>query len=76
MKVFINYKNLEYFTTTKVLNKRQAWWAEELAKYNFIIYYYTGALNMKADLLSYRANYASEEEEAMRAEPPLLYPGQ
>src|SRR5439155_12623528 len=76
MRVFIDYKNLEYFTTTKVLNKRQARWAEELAEYNFIIYYHTGASNMKADLLSRRADYAPEGEEATIAEPPLLHPGQ
>ena len=76
MKVFTDYKNLEYFTTTKVLNKKQAQWAEELAKYNFVIYYCTEALNMKADLLSCRADYAPEGEEATMAEPPLLCPGQ
>src|SRR5438046_595154 len=76
MKVFTDHKNLEYFTMTKVLNKRQARWAEELAEYNFIIYYCTGASNMKANLLSCRADYALEREKATRAEPPLLHPGQ
>jgi len=33
--VFTDYKNLEYFATTKVLTRRQAWWAEHLADYNF-----------------------------------------
>src|SRR5436309_4781123 len=75
-RVFTNYKNLEYFTTMKVLNKRQAQWAEELAEYNFVIIYYTGALNTKADLLSYRADYFLKGEEATMAEPPLLCPGQ
>ena len=72
MKVFTDHKNLEYFTTTKVLNKRQARWAEELAEYNFVIYYRTGASNTKANLLSRRADYAPEGEEAMMAEPELL----
>ena len=76
MKVFTNYKNLKYFTTTKVLNKRQARWAEELAKYNFVIYYCIGASNMKANLLLCRADYAPEGEEATMAELPLLYSGQ
>ena len=76
MKVFTDHKNLEYFTTTKVLNKRQARWAEKLAEYNFVIYYRTGASNMKTDLLSNRADYTPEGEEAMMAEPPLLRPGQ
>ena len=76
MRVFTDYKNLEYFTTMKVLNKRQAQWVEELAEYNFIIIYYTRASNTKADLFLHRANYCLKEEEAVMAEPLLLYPGQ
>src|SRR5437667_8880746 len=75
-RVFTDHKNLEYFTTMKVLNKRQARWAEELAKYNFVIIYHTGASNTKADLLSCRADYFPKEEEATMAEPLLLHPGQ
>src|SRR5439155_20517194 len=75
-RVFTDHKNLEYFTTMKVLNKKQAWWAEELAEYNFIIIYYTGALNIKADLFSYRANYFPKGKETTMAEPLLLHPGQ
>src|SRR5947207_9455091 len=73
MRVFTDHKNLEYFTMMKVLNKRQARWAEELAEYNFAIIYYTGASNTKADLLSHRANYFLKREEAMIAELLLLY---
>ena len=75
-RVFIDHKNLEYFTMTKVLNKRQVWWAEELAEYNFIIIYCTGASNTKADFLLRRADYFLKGEEAATAEPPLLHPGQ
>jgi RNase H-like domain found in reverse transcriptase len=39
VKVYIDYKNLLYFTTIKVLNKRQVWWLETLASYNFKIFY-------------------------------------
>ena len=74
MRVFTDHKNLEYFTTMKVLNKRQAQWAEELAKYNFIIIYYIETLNMKANLLSYRANYFPKKGEAIIVKPLLLYP--
>ena len=35
----LNHKNLQYFMTTKKLNEWQAWWAETLAEYNFIIQY-------------------------------------
>src|SRR5438034_249542 len=76
MRVFTDHKNLEYFTMMKVLNKRQAQWAEELAEYNFTIIYCTGASNMKANLLSHRADYFLKGKEAAMAEPPLLRPGQ
>src|SRR5436309_14053656 len=75
-RVFTDHKNLEYFTMMKVLNKRQAQWAEELAEYNFVIIYHTGASNTKANLLSHRANYFPKGEEATMAEPPLLHLGQ
>jgi hypothetical protein len=37
--VFSDHKNLEYFDTTKVLNRRQAHWLQELAGYDFKIVY-------------------------------------
>ena len=55
--VFIDYKNLEYFTTTKVLNRRQARWAQELAGYEFKSIYSPGAQNGKPDALSRRSEY-------------------
>ena len=32
-----NHKNLQYFMIIKKLNEWQAWWAETLVKYDFII---------------------------------------
>ena len=32
-----DYKNLQYFMTMKKLNEQQAWWAETLTEYDFII---------------------------------------
>ena len=71
--MFTDYKNLEYFTTMKILNKKQVQWAEELAEYNFIIIYHTGVLNTKADLLSCRADYFLKGEKTMIAKLLLLY---
>jgi hypothetical protein len=31
IQIYTDHKNLEYFTTTKMLNRRQARWAQELA---------------------------------------------
>jgi len=39
VQVFSDHQNLEYFTMTKVLNRRQAHWAQELAGIDFCIYY-------------------------------------
>ena len=37
--VMSNHKNLEYFTTTKVLTHRQAQWSEYLSGFNYTIQY-------------------------------------
>jgi hypothetical protein len=42
VQVFMDHKNLEYFMMTKVLNRRQACWAQELAGMDFKIYYGKG----------------------------------
>jgi hypothetical protein len=54
MLVLTDYKNLEYFTTTKLLNVQQVHWAEELAAFDFIITYRPGPLNVRADVLTRR----------------------
>ena len=33
--MIIDHKNLEYLMTSKDLNRKQAWWAEFLTKFNF-----------------------------------------
>jgi len=60
IQVFSDHQNLEYFTTTKVLNRRQARWAQELAGIDFRIYYRPGAQNGKPDALSRRPEYRPE----------------
>ncbi|KAG0158853.1 hypothetical protein PDIDSM_6373 [Penicillium digitatum] len=37
VKVITDHRNLEYFTTTKLLNRRQARWSEFLSRFNFKI---------------------------------------
>ena len=57
VKVLTDHKNLTYFTTTKVLNRRQVRWAELLASYNFQIHYHKGSENGRADALSRRSDH-------------------
>jgi len=57
IQIYTNHKNLEYFTTTKILNRRQAWWAQEWAGYDFKIFHHPGCANGKPDALSRRSVY-------------------
>jgi len=50
--VYTDHKNLEYFNTTKTLNRRQHRWAKFLQPFNLKIIYREGRLNEKADALS------------------------
>jgi len=59
--VFSDHQNLEYFTTTKILNRRQAQWAQELAGIDFRIYYRPGNRNGKPDALSRLSEYRPEK---------------
>jgi len=60
--VFTDHKNLKYFNTTKLLNQRQAHWAEILSQFNFKIVYRPGEKNGKADALSHRLDPQLEGE--------------
>jgi hypothetical protein len=61
VQVFSDHQNLEYFTTTKVLNRRQARWAQELAGIDFKIFFRPGTQNGKPDALSRRSEYRPEK---------------
>jgi hypothetical protein len=61
VQVFIDYKNIEYFMTTKVLNRRQACWAQELAGMDFKISYRKGTSNGKPGILLRCLEYCPEK---------------
>jgi len=61
VQVFSDHQNLEYFTTTRVLNRLQARWAQELAGVDFRIYYRPGTQNGKPDALSRHPEYCPEK---------------
>jgi len=50
--VYTDHKNLDYFNTTKTLNRRQHRWVEFLQQFNFKDISREGRLNEKADALS------------------------
>ena len=55
IEVLSDHKNLEYFTTTKLLNRRQARWLEFLSRFNFKIKYRPGKAGGKPDALTRRS---------------------
>ena len=54
--VYTDHRNLKYFQNTKILNRRQARWAELLSEFNFVITYHPEVKNGKADALSRRTD--------------------
>ena len=52
--VWTDHKNLEYFTSSKVLTRRQARWYEFLSEFYFVVKYRPGDKNGKPDALSRR----------------------
>ena len=50
--VLLDHKNLEYFTTTKQLTRRQVHWSEYLSRFNYLIRYHAGWLGTKPDALT------------------------
>ncbi|KAH0611235.1 uncharacterized protein H6S33_011662 [Morchella sextelata] len=53
--IISDHKNLEYFMSTKQLNRRQARWAEYLSRFNFVIKYRPGKQGGKPDALTRRS---------------------
>lgn len=49
VEILSDHQNLRYFMSTKVLNRRQARWAEFLSEFNFRITHRPGKENTKAD---------------------------
>ena len=48
-----NHKNLEYFSSSKVLTHRQARWSEYLSRFNLAIHFRPGRLGAKPDALTH-----------------------
>ena len=53
--VYNDHKNLTYFQSARVLNCRQARWAQFLTRFDFVILYRLGIQQGKADALSRRS---------------------
>lgn len=62
--VYTDHKNLEYFTTARVLNRRQARWNMSLSRFDFIITYRPGRQQGLSDALSRRSYLAPKAGDA------------
>ena len=50
--IIIDYKNLKYFSTTKVLIQRQAQWSKYLFQFNLVIRFCPGRFDTKLDVFT------------------------
>lgn len=74
-RVLSDHKNLEYFMTTKKLNRRQARWAEFLHEFNFKITYRPGKQSTKPDSLTRPPDDTADVHEDIVLRPQHLSPG-
>ena len=61
-KVWTDYKNLEYFMKVQKLNRRQAYWALYLSRFDFTLKHVPGTKIRKADRLSRQLDWKIEVE--------------
>src|SRR5215469_1347967 len=76
VEVITDHKNLEYFSTTKVLSRRQARWSEFLSAFNLVIRFRPGRLGEKPDALTRRHDIYLKKGDSdyARANPQNLRP--
>jgi hypothetical protein len=61
IEVFMDHKNLEYFTSSKMLTHWQAWWSEYLNMFNLSLHFWQGKLGAKPDALTRHWDVYSKE---------------
>ena len=55
--VITDHETLKYFTTSRLLTRRQVRWSEAINHYKYAIHYRPGRLNQQCDALSRRPDY-------------------
>ncbi|KAH0613238.1 uncharacterized protein H6S33_009618 [Morchella sextelata] len=61
IEVLSDHRNLEYFMSTKLLNRRQARWSEFLSRFDFVIQFRPGKQGAKPDALTRRSGDLPKE---------------
>jgi len=75
VKIWTDYKNLEYFMMAKKLNHHQARWSLHLARFDCLLHHRPGRAMGKPDALSRRADHgngASDNENVVLLQPEFL----
>src|ERR1700677_4032344 len=62
-EILSDHKNLQYFLTSKKLNRWQVRWCLFLSRFDFLMTYRKGALSTKVDLLSRRSDHDQGEND-------------
>ncbi len=65
--VVTDHKNLEYFSTTKILTRQQVWWSKYLSQFNLVICFQLGKLGGKSDALTRRWDVYPKEGDSQYA---------
>jgi hypothetical protein len=60
IKVQSDHANLQAFSSSRILNRRQARWSMILSEFDYVIHHRPGSLSGKPDALSRRAEYEIE----------------
>jgi len=68
ISVLTDHNNLEYFTTTKLLNRRQARWAQFLSQFDLKIVYRPGKAGAKPDSLTRSSGDHPKKGDKLRTE--------
>ena len=63
INVITDYKNLQYFSTVKILTQQQACWSEFLSQFYIVIHFHPGKLRTKPDALTRRWDVYPKEGE-------------
>ena len=74
-EIWKNHKNLEYFRTSKKLNRHQARWSLYLSCLNFMLHHRPSKSMGKIDALSWRSDHASgaRDNDNLTLLPPVLF---
>jgi transposase InsO family protein len=64
--IYTDHRALEYFMSKRLLNSRQASWAEFLSRFHFLIRYRPGKSNILADALSRQPDQVATQKERVQ----------